>query len=71
MKTYNLQVTDDLTVPIRANSQEEAIRILKSEIAKKEASPLFDKTDFDYETGITVPRLRAALARQEIGRAHV
>lgn len=65
MKTYNLQVTDDLTVPIRANSQEEAIRILKSEIAKKEASPLFDKTYFDYETGINVPRLRAALARQE------
>lgn len=65
MKTYNLQVTDDLTVPIRANSQEEAIRILKSEIAKKEASPLFDKTYFDYETGINVPRLRSALARQE------
>ena len=65
MKTYNLQVTDDLTVPIRANSQEEAIRILKSEIAKKEASPLFDKTYFDYETGINVPRLRATLARQE------
>ena len=65
MNTYNIQVTDDLTVPIRANSQEEAIRILKSEIAKKEASPLFDKTYFDYETGINVPRLRAALARQE------
>tara|TARA_R100000329_G_scaffold42279_1_gene39252 strand:- start:1784 stop:4774 length:2991 start_codon:yes stop_codon:yes gene_type:complete len=65
VKTYNLQVTDDLTVPIRANSQEEAIRILKSEIAKKEASPLFDKTYFDYETGINVPRLRATLARQE------
>lgn len=65
MNTYNIQVTDDLTVPIRANSQEEAIRILKSEIAKKEASPLFDKTYFDYETGINVPRLRSALARQE------
>jgi len=65
MKTYRFRLTDDLTVPIEANSREEAERILKSEIAKKEASPIFDSIYFDYETGINVPRLRQALARQE------
>jgi hypothetical protein len=65
MKTFNFQLTDDLTVPIQANSREEAERILKSEIIKKEASPIFDKEYFDYETGINIPGLRAKLARQE------
>ena len=65
MRTYQIQLTDDLTVPVRANSQEEAVQIIKAEILKKEASPLFDQTYFDYETGINVPSLRAALARQE------
>jgi hypothetical protein len=65
MKTYRFRLTDDLTVPVEANSREEAVRILKSEIAKKEASPIFDSIYFDYETGINVPRLRQALARQE------
>ena len=65
MKTFNFQLTDDLTVPIQANSREEAERILKAEIIKKEASPIFDKEYFDYETGINIPGLRAKLARQE------
>ena len=65
MQIYNFKLTDDLTVPITANSQEEAERILKAEIVKKEASPLFDKMYFDYETGINVPSLRAKLGRQE------
>jgi len=65
MKTYRFRLTDDLTIPIEANSREEAERILKSEIAKKEASPIFDSIYFDYETGINAPRLRQALARQE------
>ena len=65
MQTFNFQLTDDLTVPIQANSREEAERILKSEIIKKEASPIFDKEYFDYETGINIPGLRAKLARQE------
>jgi hypothetical protein len=65
MKTYRFRLTDDLTVPVEANSREEAVRILKSEIAKKEASPIFDSIYFDYETGINAPRLRQALARQE------
>ena len=65
MRTFNFQLTDDLTVPIQANSREEAERILKSEIIKKEASPIFDKEYFDYETGINIPGLRAKLARQE------
>jgi len=63
--TYKFQLTDDLTVPIQANSIEEAEAILKTEIMKREASPLFDKQYFDYETGINVPSLRALLARQE------
>ena len=65
MKTFNFQLTDDLTVPITANSREEAERILKAEIIKKEASPIFDKEYFDYETGINIPSLRATLGRQE------
>ena len=65
MKTFNFQLTDDLTVPIQANSREEAERILKAEIIKKEASPIFDKEYFDYETGINIPSLRAKLGRQE------
>lgn len=65
MRTFNFQLTDDLTVPIQANSREEAERILKAEIIKKEASPIFDKEYFDYETGINIPGLRAKLARQE------
>ena len=65
MQTFNFQLTDDLTVPIQANSIEEAQRILKAEIIKKEASPIFDKEYFDYETGINIPGLRAKLARQE------
>jgi len=65
MQIYNFKLTDDLTVPITANSQEEAERILKSEMVKKEASPLFDKLYFDYETGINIPSLRARLGRQE------
>jgi hypothetical protein len=65
MNTYNFRLTDDLTIPVRANSQEEALRILKSEMVKKEASPLFDSVYFDYETGINIPRIRQALARQE------
>jgi len=65
MPIYNFKLTDDLTVPVTANSQEEAERILKAEIVKKEASPLFDKMYFDYETGINVPSLRAKLGRQE------
>ena len=65
MQTFNFQLTDDLIVPIQANSIEEAKRILKAEIIKKEASPIFDKEYFDYETGINIPGLRAKLARQE------
>jgi hypothetical protein len=65
VQTFNFQLTDDLTVPIQANSIEEAERILKAEIIKKEASPIFDKEYFDYETGINIPGLRAKLARQE------
>jgi len=65
MPIYNFKLTDDLTVPVTANSREEAERILKAEIVKKEASPLFDKMYFDYETGINVPSLRAKLGRQE------
>jgi hypothetical protein len=65
VQTFNFQLTDDLTVPIQANSREEAERILKAEIIKKEASPIFDKEYFDYETGINIPGLRAKLARQE------
>ena len=65
MQTFNFQLTNDLTVPIQANSREEAERILKAEIIKKEASPIFDKEYFDYETGINIPGLRAKLARQE------
>jgi hypothetical protein len=65
VQTFNFQLTDDLTVPIQANSIEEAQRILKAEIIKKEASPIFDKEYFDYETGINIPGLRAKLARQE------
>jgi len=63
--TYKFQLTDDLTVPIQANSVQEAEAILKTEIMKREASPIFDKQYFDYETGINVPGLRALLARQE------
>jgi len=65
VQTFNFQLTNDLTVPIQANSREEAERILKAEIIKKEASPIFDKEYFDYETGINIPGLRAKLARQE------
>ena len=65
MNTYNIRLTDDLTIPVRANSPEEAQRIIRAEMVKREASPLFDKVYFDYETGINVPRLRAALGRQE------
>ena len=65
MRTFEFRLTDDLTVPVRANTREEAERIMKYEIAKREASPLFDKVYFDYETGINVPSLRAALGRQE------
>lgn len=65
MPTYKFQLTDDLTVPIQANSVQEAEAILKTEIMKREASPIFDKQYFDYETGINVPGLRALLARQE------
>ena len=36
MKTFNFQLTDDLTVPITANSREEAERILKAEIIKEQ-----------------------------------
>jgi hypothetical protein len=61
MRTFEFRLTDDLTVPVRANTREEAERIMKFEIAKREASPLFDKVYFDYETGINVPSLRAAL----------
>ena len=35
MRTFNFQLTDDLTVPIQANSREEAERILKAEIIKR------------------------------------
>ena len=65
MKTFQFQLTDDLTVPVRANTREEAERIIRAEIVKREASPLFDKVYFDYETGINVPSLRAVLGRQE------
>tara|TARA_R110000782_G_scaffold268297_1_gene364508 strand:+ start:2355 stop:5363 length:3009 start_codon:yes stop_codon:yes gene_type:complete len=65
MNTYNIKLTDDITIPVRANSPEEAQRIIRAEMVKREASPLFDKVYFDYETGINVPRLRAALGRQE------
>jgi hypothetical protein len=65
MNTYNIRLTDDLTIPVRAKSVEEAQRIIKAEMVKREASPLFDKVYFDYETGINVPSLRAALGRQE------
>ena len=65
MNTYNIKLTDDLTIPVRAKSAEEAQRIIRAEMVKREASPLFDKVYFDYETGINVPRLRAALGRQE------
>ena len=43
MPTYKFQLTDDLTVPIQANSVQEAEAILKTEIMKREASPRFDK----------------------------
>ena len=65
MNTYNIKLTDDLTIPVRAKSAEEAQRIIRAEMVKREASPLFDKVYFDYETGINVPSLRAALGRQE------
>jgi hypothetical protein len=65
MKTYQFKLTDDLTIPVRANSREEAESIVRAEILKKEASPIFDKFYFDYETGINIPGLRATLGRQE------
>ena len=52
MNTYNIKLTDDLTIPVRAKSAEEAQRIIRAEMVKREASPLFDKVYFDYETGI-------------------
>lgn len=65
MKKYDFILTDDLTVPIYANSKDEAVKKLQAEIAKKEASPIFDKLYFDYETGINIPSLRQKLGRAE------
>ena len=52
MPSYNFRLTDDLTVPIQAANQEDALKILKAEIAKREASPAFDQFYFDYEKGL-------------------
>ena len=57
MPTYNFRLTDDLTVPIQAANQEDALKILKAEIAKQEASPAFDQFYFDYEKGLKNKKL--------------
>ena len=72
MPTYNFKLTDSLTVPIQANNQEEALKILKAEIAKREASPAFDQFYFDYEKGLKNKKLRTLLGiaegRDQAGR---
>ena len=65
MPTYNFRLTDDLTVPIQAANQEDALKILKAEIAKREASPAFDQFYFDYEKGLKNKKLRALLGIAE------
>ena len=40
MPTFNFRVTDDLTVPIQADNQQDALKILKAELAKRERHQL-------------------------------
>ena len=65
MPTFNFRVTDDLTVPIQADNQQDALKILKAELAKKEASPAFDEYYFDYEKGLKSAKLRSLLGLAE------
>jgi hypothetical protein len=65
MPTFNFRVTDDLTVPIQADNQQDALKILKAELAKKEASPAFDAYYFDYEKGLKSKKLRSLLGLAE------
>ena len=65
MPNFNFRVTDDLTVPIQADNQQDALKILKAELAKKEASPAFDAYYFDYEKGLKSKKLRSLLGLAE------
>ena len=62
---YGVRVSPDVIVRVEANSEEEARKIVKAELAKKEASKLYDQVYFDYETGINDPKLRGLLSTAE------
>ena len=65
MPTFNFKLTDDLTVPIQAENQQDALKILKAELARKEASPAFDNFYFDYDKGLKNIKLRGLLGLAE------
>ena len=57
MRTFEFRLTDDLTVPVRANTREEAERIVKSIIKGKKITPNLIELDVPdiAEDGNVVP----------------
>ena len=56
-------------VRVEADSPEDAVKIIKAEFAKKEASPLFDDVYFDYQKGLKNFKLRSLLGLGERSKA--
>tara|TARA_R100000544_G_scaffold35756_1_gene23338 strand:- start:41 stop:3160 length:3120 start_codon:yes stop_codon:yes gene_type:complete len=56
-------------IRVEADSPEDAVKIIKAEFAKKEASPIFDNVYFDYEKGLKNFKLRSLLGLGERSKA--
>ena len=65
MPKYKINISPSVYQIVDANNEEEAVKIVKAEIAKGAVSPIYDKLYFDYETGVPVKSLRRKLARAE------
>ncbi len=65
MPRFRVNIAPGVSQIVDAATEDDARKIIKSEIAKGTVSPFFDELFFDYETGVNNKELRRKLGRAE------
>ena len=68
MPRFRVNIAPGVSQIMDAQTEDEARKKVRAEMAKGAVSPFYDELYFDYETGVDLKNLRQKLGRAEISR---